>query len=347
MKTYRGALIGCGFFAQNHMCAWAGLPEAKIAALCDTDIAKARAMAEAFGVEGVYTDAAKMLAETAPDFVDIATTPPSHRALVERAAPKARLVICQKPIADTYAEAEAMVAAAEKAGAAFLIHENFRWQKGFRRMKALIQEGAIGTPLFARLNFRHGFDVYAGQPYLATFPRLALMDIGIHLYDLARHFMGEAETLSCATQKRNPRVAGEDAFTALLTHEGGGVSVVDASFASRLSPEPFPETLAEIEGEAGTLILAQGYRLSIHDAKGRREESAEPEVPAWGAKPWHGVQESVIAFQTHALDVLAGRARPAPSGADNLRTLALALASYDAAEKGARIAMAGWREGGG
>ncbi len=169
------------------------------------------------------------------------------------------------------------------------------------------------------------------------------MDVGIHLYDLARLFMGEVASLTCETQRRNPDVAGEDAFTTLLRHEGGAVSVVDCSFETRLSPEPFPQTRIEIEGDRGTLHLADGYRLIRHDADGRHAEDVEPDVPDWGARPWHAVQGSVAAFQAHVLDVLAGRAAPQPSGADNLQTLDLALASYDSAASGGRIDMADWR----
>ncbi|TNC65047.1 Gfo/Idh/MocA family oxidoreductase [Rubellimicrobium roseum] len=319
------------------MQAWRDLgPEGvRIAGVCDLDEGRARTMAEEFGARA-FTDPAAMLAALRPDFVDIATTPPSHRALVELCAPQVRLVICQKPIADTPNDARAMVDACDRAGAAFVIHENFRWQRPFVRMQELLLAGAIGMPRFLRLNFRHGWDVYAGQPYLATVPRLAIMDIGVHLFDLVRLFLGEARAITCETQKRNPRVEGEDAFTALTAHDGA-VGVTDASFHSTLRPEPFPQTLAVLEGDRGTLELREGYRLVIHDETGRREEDVEPPVPAWGEKPWHVVQDSVLAFQRHVVAVLRGQATPQPSGADNLRTLALCLAAYRSAEIGARV----------
>jgi predicted dehydrogenase len=310
----------------------------RIAAVCDLDEGRARAMAEEFGAEP-FTDPGTMLDRVSPDFVDIATTPPSHRALVELSAPQARLVICQKPIADTLEEARAMVESCDRAGSALLIHENFRWQRPFVRMLELTRGGAISTPRFMHLSFRHGWDVYAGQPYLATFPRLAIMDIGVHLFDLARLFMGEAEAVTCENQRRNPRVAGEDAFTALTRHAGGGVCVTEASFHTTRRPEPFPQTLAVLEGDDGTLELREDYRLLIHDAQGRREEDVEPAVPAWGGKPWHAVQDSVLNFERHVLSVLQGEAEPQPSGADNLRTLALCLAAYDSAEQGRRVAL--------
>ncbi len=338
LETFRGCLIGAGFFARNHMQAWQDLSEegAGIVGVCDLDSAKAEAMGKEFGAEP-FTDPARMLEALSPDFVDIATTPPSHRALVELSAARAGLVICQKPIADTLEDAQAMVVACEAAGVPFLVHENFRWQRPFVRMLELVRAGVIGTPRHGRFAFRHGWDVYAGQPYLLAFERLAIMDVGVHLLDLARVFMGQARAVSCETQRRNPRVAGEDAFTALVSHEGGAVSITDVSFQSLLRPEPFPQTLATVEGDEGTLELREDYRLLIHDASGRREEDVEPPVPAWGQKPWHVVQDSVRNFERHALDVLRGRAKPQPSGADNLRTLALCLAAYDSAETGRRV----------
>ena len=83
MRSFRGALIGCGFFARNHMHGWADAEGAEIVAVCDLDPAKAEAFARDFGAEA-HTDAAAMLAAVEPDFVDVATTvetpPPAGRA---------------------------------------------------------------------------------------------------------------------------------------------------------------------------------------------------------------------------------------------------------------------------
>ena len=340
----RGALIGCGFFSLNHLHGWQDVRGAQIVAVCDLDSHKAEAVGRDFGVEAVFTDAETMLAQTNLDFVDVATTPPSHRALVERVCSHGLAVICQKPIADTYEDAKAMVDAARSAGVPFLIHENFRWQMGFVRIKAELDAGRIGTPRFARLSFRHGFDVYATQPYLATIERFVLMDLGIHLYDVARHLMGEVDHLACETASLRPGVAGEDSFTSLLRHTSGAVSLVDCSFASTIHPEPFPATLAWIEGDKGTLELTTDLCLRIHTADGKVAESVDPPVPAWGERPWHTIQDSVIRFQSHVVDVLNGTADPQPSGRNNLNTLALTLASYDAMQERRMIDMAQWQE---
>ncbi len=67
------------------------------------------------------------------------------------------------------------------------------------------------------------------------------------------------------------------------------------------------------------------------------ETDVEPAVPVWGEKPWHLVQESVVAFQRHAVEVMQGRAEGQPSGADNLRTLAVTLAAIRSAKTGEAV----------
>lgn len=341
---HRGVLIGCGFFANNHMHGWAGIEEAEIVAVCDVDRARAEDMAARFDVREVYVDAADMLAAVRPDFVDIATTSATHRMLVEAAVPHARVVVCQKPMADTLADGQAMVAAADRAGSQLLIHENFRWQHPFREIASRIERGDLGRIHFARLAFRHGYDNYRNQPYLARIERFTLMDVGLHLFDLARHLVGETTTLACRTQRLNPIVRGEDAFTALVGHENGATSVIDCSFHSKLTPHRFPQTTAWIEGERGTIDLDEDYALTVHSASGRETISVEPTVPAWGEKPWHVIQDSVVAFQRHVVEVLDGKAAPQPSGAHNLKTLAMALAAYESAANDLVIDLRRWKE---
>jgi len=333
----RGALIGCGFFARNHMHGWADVDGADIVAVCDLDRDKAERMAQDFGVPAVYTDAAGMLDAERPDFVDVATTVDSHRSLVELSLDHGALAICQKPFAETFADGRAMVEAARAADRPLIIHENFRWQRPLMALKQRLDAGVVGTPTFCRLSFRHGYDVYAGQPYLATTERFGLMDVGIHLYDVARFLLGDAADVHCRTQSLKPGIAGEDAFLATLRHDTGVVTSVECSFFSRIVPDPFPETLVWLEGDRGTLELASGYRLRIHRDGEVDELDVEPAVPAWGAKPWHAVQDSVTNFEQHVVDVLEGRAEPQPSGAHNLQTLAMVIASYRSAETGETV----------
>ena len=115
----RAAVIGCGFFAQNHLHAWRDLAAeglVELVALCDLDEAKAAAAARDFSVPRHYTDAKAMLEAERPDFVDIVTTMPSHRRLVELAAAHGVAAIVQKPFAPEIGDCRAMVEACAAAG---------------------------------------------------------------------------------------------------------------------------------------------------------------------------------------------------------------------------------------
>src|SRR3546814_59615 len=162
------------------------------------------------------------------------------------------------------------------------------------------------------------------------------MDVGVHLLDVARAVMGEATRLYCRTQRIDPRVTGEDSATIVLDHAGGAVSVVDFCFASVDEPDPFPQTVVRVEGATGTITLDAGYRLSVIRAGARETFDVEPAVPAWGAKPWHAVQDSVVNIQRHWIACLAAGREPATSGADNLKTLRLAFGAYASAARGER-----------
>jgi predicted dehydrogenase len=340
MATLRGGLIGCGFFAVNHMHGWRDADGAEIVAICDRDPERLRTVGDQFEIAGRYADAGEMMAKERLDFVDIATTVNSHRALVELAASRKLPTICQKPFAPTLADAKAMVEACRKAGVPLMVHENFRWQSPIQAVRAAIDSGEIGEPFFGRISFRSGFDVFSGQPYLAEGKRFIIEDLGIHILDIARFLFGDVTTLTARTRRINPRIKGEDVATMLLDHENGTTSVVDCSYATKLAVEPFPETLVEIDGSEGTVRLAQGYRLTVTGRSGTTERDVSPALLPWASRPWHNIQGSVAAIQQHWVGCLRTGTEPSTSGSDNLKTFALVEAAYQGAASGQPIRLA-------
>lgn len=333
----KGGLIGCGFFAQNHLHAWRDIEGAEIVALCDRDPERLSATASAFGIARTYDDAGTMLEQETLDFVDIATTVATHRPLVELAAARGLHIVCQKPFAESLEDGAAMVAACRKAGVHLMVHENFRWQSAIRAVRERLDRGIIGEPFWGRCSFRSAFDVYAAQPYLAEDERFIIQDLGIHILDIARFLFGDVETLAARTQRVNPKIRGEDVATMLLGHAGGVTSVVDCSYATILSQENFPQTMVEIDGDRGTLRLTRDYALTIATREGSETVDVSPPLLAWAERPWHNIQESVFNIQRHFIACLESDSEAATSGDDNLRTLALVHAAYRSAGDGGRM----------
>jgi predicted dehydrogenase len=335
--SLRGGIIGTGFFAINHLHGWRMVEGAEIVALCDTDPARLTAAGDQFDIAARYADAAEMLAAEDLDFVDVITTAPSHRPLVEMAVAAGAHVICQKPFAETLGDARAMVLAAHEAGKTLMVHENFRWQSPVRTAIDAVRGGAIGTPFFCRASFRSGYDVFSGQPYLAEGARFIIEDLGIHVLDIVRALMGDVTRVAATTQRVNPAIKGEDVATILLSH-AGATSVVDCFYATKRSPETFPETLLEIDGDQGSLYLKAGYQLELH-AEGQIERlDVAPPLLDWAERPWHNIQESVVVIQDHFVRCLADGTQPETSGADNLQTLTLVEAAYLSAAEGRSVA---------
>ncbi len=334
--TAKGALIGCGFFAENHLNSWKIL-DVDLVAVCDLDPARAVSAAKRFGIARHYSSAEEMLLREKLDFVDIVTTVGSHRMLVELAARHGVAAICQKPFATNLQDADAMILACERAGVALMVHENFRWQEPMLAVRRALDQPSIGNSFFGRISFRHDYDIYAVQPYLAETERFAILDVGIHLIDLARFFFGEVSALSCTTQSVNPRIKGEDVATILLQHINGATSIVDASFFTHLSPNPFPQTTVEVDATNGSIRLTEDYKLSINMDGKHSNLVVDPALMNWMERPWHCVQGSVLNIQRHWLEVLRDGGTPATSGRDNRLTLQLGLLAYEAAATGTTI----------
>jgi D-apiose dehydrogenase len=334
MADLKGALIGCGFFAVNHMHGWRDVDGAQIIAVCDSNPERLKIVGDQFAVRRRYVDAAALFADGGFDFVDIATTVQSHLPLVTMAAAHGVPVICQKPFALNVADAKAMVESCRAAKVPLMVHENFRFQSPIRVVRRALSSGEIGEPFWGRFSFRSGYDVFSGQPYLAAGKRFIIEDLGIHILDIARCMMGDVTSLTARTQRINPAIAGEDAATMLLDHDSGRTSIVDCSYATRLSKEPFPETLIELDGTEGTIRLSQGYRLEVNGRNGHRLVDVSPLLLPWASRPWHNILESVVATQRHWIKCLGAGSEPATSGADNLKTLALVEASYQSAASG-------------
>lgn len=330
-------LIGCGFFAENHLQAWTRIEGVKLVSVCDREVEKAKRAADKFGVAKFYGDAAEMIESERLDFVDIITTMPTHRPLVELMARHRIPTIVQKPFAPSWEDCLAMVKVCREAGVPLMVHENFRFQIPMLAVQKVLRSGAIGDVKFGRISFRTSFDVYANQPYLAREEQFIILDLGTHLLDLARVFQGEVETVYCQALRVKPGIRGEDMATVILHHRNGGTGVVECSYASSLIPDAFPQTLVHLEGTRGSIRVLEGFQMVVVSDGRETTANVSPALQSWMAKPWNLVQESVLNTQQHWVDCLRRGIEPDTAGADYLKTYALVVAAYQSV--GARTAV--------
>ena len=146
MNTLKGICVGAGYFSRFQYEAWTRIPEVEILAACNRNLDRAKEAAKTYSIPRVFGwgELATALDELKPDFIDIITTPETHKETVLLAAKRGVDVICQKPLAPSLEESEEIVEIANKAGIRFMVHENWRWQPWYREIKRQMDSGAIG-----------------------------------------------------------------------------------------------------------------------------------------------------------------------------------------------------------
>lgn len=330
----RIGLIGAGWVTQHHLTAWRALAgRARVVAIADPDRAKAQDRAAAFGIAQVYEDAAAMLAAGGLDAVDIAAPRAAHADLVRLVSATGLPMICQKPLAPTLAEAQALVA--EVAGRSrLMVHENWRFRAYYRDAAQWLKAGRIGRVKAARLvlatsgtvpDAEGRYPALERQPFMRTETRMLVAEVLIHHLDTLRMLLGPMSVTAAVLSRTCPALAGEDGAVIQLESAGGAGIQLFASFAVHGAP-PSQADWLEIIGETGTLRL-DGATLSCmgHAPETRHYDLAET------------YQGSYTATLAHFLDALASGAPFETAPEDNLETLRLVedcyrLSGWDAGE---------------
>ncbi|WP_020571514.1 Gfo/Idh/MocA family protein [Neolewinella persica] len=335
------ACIGAGYFARFHIDAWMRLEGAQLVAICDHDEAKARTLADEFGVPRVFTDVATMCAEVDFEVADIITPPATHLALVEQVTQAGKHVICQKPLADTLAEAENIYRTCVRAQKRFMVHENFRFQPWHRELKRQLEAGVIGDKIHTitqRMRMGDGWaaDAYLDrQPYFRTMPRLLMHETGIHYIDVLRYLAGDVTEVYAKLRTLNNNIAGEDCALVLLDFANGAQGVIDGNRYNEANhPNPrytFGTTV--IEGNGGTLRLYLDGRLTLQKL-GETERDINYHHEAKGF-----AGDCVFFLQQHFLEAFTSGVPFETGGEDYLRSLEVLEAVYQSGAKLAPIAI--------
>ena len=334
MPDLNYAVFGTGFWSQFQIAAWNQVGGVKAVACYNRTAARAEKVAARFNIPKVYSNPEELLQNEKIDFMDIITEIDAHAPLVFLAAKHNIPVICQKPMAPNLEAAEKMVAVCQEARIPFFIHENWRWQTPIRALKKLIVEDHIGRIFRGRIEMISGFPVFKNQPLLRTLEHFIITDLGSHLLDTARFLFGEADNITCQTEKVHTDIAGEDVATIML-HMGGQTSVtIHMAYAENyLEREAFPQTFLFLEGEKGSLELAPDYWLRLTTQRGTLSQRFPPPHYEWADPAYDVVHSSIVPCNEDLLKALRGEGQAETTGEDNLKTVRLVFAAYDSAKQ--------------
>ncbi len=342
MSRLRVLGVGAGYFSQFQYLGWRNIADADCVAIVNRDQAKARALADRFGIPEVYGDLEAALDAVKPDLVDLITPPPTHRALVAKMVARRIPTICQKPFGTSYADAVAIAELAEGAQVPLVIHENFRWEPWYRESRRLIDAGVLGTLHSVAFRLRPGDGqgprAYLDrQPYFQHMPRFLVTETAIHWIDTFRFLMGEIVAVYARLRRINPAIAGEDAGYIVFEYASGATGLFDGNRLNDHVASNPRRTMGEcwLEGSAGVLRVDGDARLWW-------KPHQQPEIPhrydrgpddTFGGGACESLQRHVVAHFVSGAP-LENTAR------DYLANLRVQEAVYRSAAEGRRIELA-------
>jgi predicted dehydrogenase len=347
------ALIGYAFMGRAHSNAYRQVtpfftprvrPRMKV--LCGRTRSRTEEAARRLGWDEVETDWRAVVARKDVDVVDISTPGDTHAQIAVAAAAAGKVVFCEKPLANSPAEAERMLAAVKKAGVLHMVCHNYRRAPAVILARHLISDGQLGEIRHYRGTYLQD---WLADPHVPMTWRLdrnkagsgALGDIATHSIDLARFLVGEIAEVAGHLEtfvKRRPlarnrartgRVTVDDAATALVRFRNGAMGTIEASrmAAGRKNCNRF-----EINGSRGSVAfdLERLNELEVYLDSDPRPvrgfhrvlvtESTHPFVKAWWP-PGHiiGWEHTFTHTVFDLMEAIATDALPQPNFVDGVR----------------------------
>lgn len=277
-RTLRAGVIGLGWAGQQHAAAYAADPTIDLVALSAMEEHLLTRFGDQYDVPGRYRDWKQMIAEAQLDVVSIATPTFLHAPMAIHALEAGLHVLAEKPMAQTGQATAEMVAAAQRTGRVLDVSFNHRQRGDVTALSQVVDSGVLGTLYYAKA----GWVRRQGIPGLGTwFTKAessgggALMDIGIHMLDMALHLLGEPTVTAASASTHaefGPRGRGgsgfgvssledgvpfevEDLASAFLRLEGGGTLLLESSWAQWI---PFDLCYVTLYGADGGATIEWG-----------------------------------------------------------------------------------------
>jgi predicted dehydrogenase len=317
----RAAIVGTGNIADDHATALKALG-AEIVAAVDVDPARLRAFCDSHGIERSYAQLDRMLADVRPELVHVCSPPSVHHVQALACLAAGATVVLEKPPTITLRELDELAAAQGGAGPWVATVFQHRFGSGVQRLRALMQDGALGRPLLAICHttwFREQawFDV----PWRAAGGG-PTMTLGIHQMDLLCAILGEWTEVSAITRRQARRTEGEDLSLAHISFANGAVASVVNSVVS-----PRQETYLRFDFERATVELTHLYGYTDADWR------------ITGDVPWEGpdVASSHHVQIAAVLQALEQGTPPPVTTADVRPTMQLVAALHASASTGTRF----------
>ena len=240
MKPLKIGVIGCGSIAKHrHIPEYMANEHAEIVAVCDIVKDRAEEMADQIGAKA-YTDYKDLLKDESIEAVSVCTPNALHAPISVDALKAGKHVLCEKPMATSTEEAEAMIVAANEAGRKLMIGHNQRFVPSHQKAKELISKGEAGKIYSFRTAFGHGgpegWSVDGKDSWFFRKEEAfigAMGDLGVHKTDLMRYILGEefVEVGAFVETSSKENADVDDTAVCVLKTESGTIGTLAASWS--------------------------------------------------------------------------------------------------------------------
>lgn len=329
MTKPRWALIGASTIAREWVAPAIRDAGGEISVVMSSNAERARTYAAENGIARGTTSLSEALEGV--DAVYVSTTNELHRDQVLAAAAAGKHVLCEKPLALTLEDARAMVAACEAAGVVMATNHHLRNAGTHRAMRAAIEAGRIGRPLFARVFHAVHLPAHL-QGWRITDPKTGagvVLDITVHDADTLRFVLGdEPEAVTAMVQRAGMGGEGiEDGVMGVVRFRSGLLAQFHDAFTTAHARTGF-----EVHGTEGSLVGVDCMTQRPVGSVTLRTAAGEEALPV--------AHENLYLRGLRAFHAaMRGEGAPAASGVDGVRSMAVAIAALDAARTGRETAI--------
>lgn len=360
-RPVRVCVVGCGGVSTSHLSAYQSHTLATLVTCVDVREAVATAAARRYGAERWETSWEDAVARSDVDLVDVCLPHELHAPVAIGAARAGKHVFVEKPIANTLAEADAMIAAARDAGVRLMVDQTKRFEPRHQKIKELIEAGVIGRPLLAKSAYPQDI-TYAWDHMDPGRKRTywkhdgVISGIGIHTLDMLRWLMGDVASITAVAARS--RLLGverttEDSGIVLLRFASGAIGESTVSYVLRDPRMAASWGLMPLQlfGEDGSIQMDLEDHIRVFSYRGAsalldsaldtttgtagsvelqlRPPSGAPGLPPSG---FAGAIDAVLRA------IVEGHPVPVP-GEEGRKSLELVLAAYRSIERGQTISL--------
>jgi len=334
------ALMGCGRIAKRHseLLGNNQISGAKLTAVCDIDINKAKLIAQKFSVP-YYSSIEKLLEREKVDVVSVLTESGNHAKHVINIAKKGKHVIVEKPMALTLDDADKMIMACDLAGVKLFVVKQNRFNVPVIKLKHALLQNRFGKLVLGtvRVRWSRSQEYYDQAKWRGTWQ----MDGGVlsnqasHHIDMLEWMMGDVESVFAKSSTSLVNIEAEDTAVVTLRFKSGALGIIEATTATR--PRDLEGSIS-ILGENGSVVIGgfavnQMTHWEFRDMLKGDDEVKEkfsenpPNVYGFGHQAYYEyVVDCLLNNGPHLVDGFAGR-----------KSIELISAIYESIETGKEV----------